>query len=462
MPYDAAKIRSLVKQLTGSGDPHEFRPPKAKDGEELNYRFFVLPPLTKGDKCAGGTATGTMDTFFLKNGVHWINQKPYPCPRLISGDDCPLCTTGFDLLRDESDKEVRKKIARTWLSQSLYTVNIYFPNIKTNPEDVRGKVKFFNSQKTIFDTWYACLMREDPGDVVDPKAFGVFFDEYAAYIYQLEISKNGEWNNYKTSKFLASANRMPIVCNEKREPIDQRIHEVLAQRHDLFQKIGKPDLNQLNKLAKHLRHGTPIDDEEQEEVSEEQLEQLAGQVAAEVAPPVSAKPAARQATKPAPTKSAAKPAARPAPPPVVEEVELPVEDVVEDVTADVAAELASAEIDVAAAELATETLTEDVAVEEVADEAIDALITAPAVKAQAAKPAAAKPAPAKSAAAVPAKTTPKPPAGKPAAPAAKPAPAKPAAKPARVAEVAEEIIGNDDGDTTEDVTALLAQLRGAK
>src|SRR5690606_28163139 len=99
MAYDLAAVRRKLKQsLKRGGDPDEFKPDKAKDDSQLNYKFFILPPLVMGETCKGGKASKTMDQFFITAGTHWVRNKPYGCPKASgTGDYCPLCDFGFDL-----------------------------------------------------------------------------------------------------------------------------------------------------------------------------------------------------------------------------------------------------------------------------------------------------------------------------------------------------------------------------
>jgi len=108
MAYDVEAIRKKLKS-TMSGraqDPDEFRPEKAKSqSEPVKYLFYILPPVSAGEKIKGGTAKKGMDNqFFLQHGNHWVNDKPHPCPRIHDGSPCDICGFGFDLLKDEKIK----------------------------------------------------------------------------------------------------------------------------------------------------------------------------------------------------------------------------------------------------------------------------------------------------------------------------------------------------------------------
>jgi len=264
MAYDVDAIRKKLQKSMGRfNDPDLFKPEKAQDGTtSLKYRFFVLPPLMKGDDTRSGPAIKSMEQFFATHGNHWINDRPHPCPRVYGGDDCPVCTFGFDLLRDEKDTDKRRLIVQQWMPQSYYMVNIYFPNVKTNPEDLRGKVKYFNASKTCFDQWTTCLLRDDAGDSDDPEAFGVFFDETEAFCYQLEVLKSGRNNSYKSSKFLSNGGESTAIAkNKDGSPDKKAIAAILAKRVDLFAKIEEPDLDKISKLASSMINGDDGDDD---------------------------------------------------------------------------------------------------------------------------------------------------------------------------------------------------------
>jgi hypothetical protein len=228
----------------------------------MKYRFFILPPIMTGDKLKGGEATQDMDHFFLPHANHWINDRPHPCPRVWSGDehgDCAVCQAGFDLLKEEKDENTRKEIIKQWMPNTYYMVNIFFVNSPMNPEDLRGQVKFFNAPKTLFDTWTATLMREGSGDPEDPVAHGVFFDESAAFMFQLEVLKFGRNNSYKTSKFVANGGEpQPMLKDTSKLPA------LLKMRHNLYEKVERPSVEAMKKLARVIIDGDDggFDDEE--------------------------------------------------------------------------------------------------------------------------------------------------------------------------------------------------------
>lgn len=263
MAYDIAAIRNkLRKQMSGKySDPDEFRPPKAENTTDpLKFRFYILPPLLEGDKLKSGTVTKSMDHFFIAHANHWINDKPHPCPRVWDESECPICKFGFDLLRDEKDEDRRKSIVKQWMPNTYYMVNIYFTNSKHNPEDLRGKVRFYNAPKTCFDLWTSTLYKDGPGDPEEPEAYGVFFDENAAFVFQLEVLKQGRNNSYRTSHFLANdGNAAPMVRDKDGSANKKGIEALLKLRINLWEKLEQPDPEKIEKLARVMIDGDDLD-----------------------------------------------------------------------------------------------------------------------------------------------------------------------------------------------------------
>ena len=254
--YDVDKVRKKMHEKQGNRfkDPNEFRPPQAtSETEALKYRFFILPPLAKGDKCSDGAASQGMDLFYVQNGAHWINNRYHSCPRVHDEQECPLCQLGFDMMAETDDKARRSEIARQWLPRTQYAVNVYFPKDKVNPDEVAGRVMWMNLSKQVYDLLEACIMNDGPGDEQDPQAFGVFFDESAAYLFQLQIKKKNKWNDYSTSKFLAGMGKMPVGKTP------ERLEEILSLRHDLFTKFSARDADALASIRKQVESGEPED-----------------------------------------------------------------------------------------------------------------------------------------------------------------------------------------------------------
>lgn len=266
MPYDIDKIRqNLQKAVSGKRlDPDEFRVPKVTD-KSLKYRFFILPPVMAGDKVKDGVAKTSMDNFFITHGEHWINNKPYPCPRVCSNEECELCSTGFDMMKkaksENKIKAVTDAIRSQWMPSTSYYVNILFTHFKGNPEDLRGQVKYYKAPKTVLDIFISALTRDESGDEEDPQAYGVFFDEMKAFAFELEAVKDGSYNGYKSSKFLPNNGEpIPIIRLEDGEPDKAAIKKVLDNRIDIFSKLEKPDSSKIKRLASSILDGDDMDD----------------------------------------------------------------------------------------------------------------------------------------------------------------------------------------------------------
>lgn len=358
MAYDIAKIREALKKKLSSrkADPHQFQAPKAGKDDELKFRYFVLPGLMAGDPCYGGVASRDMDPyFFVKYGLHWVNNRPHTCPRITDEAECEMCQVGFDLLADmpkdqsEENKEKRRQVSKVWLAQQCWAINIYFPPFETTPEPLRGKVMWTNSPQTCFNQYDAAINRDNGGDIADPVAFGIFYDPEAAYLYQLTVIKDGSNNGYKGSRFLANLGPQPIVMGKDGKPDKAGIKKVLDLRHDLYTKIDPANPAEIHRLTQMMLNG--VDSITPEEVStsasvpatpppaqKQQAKPAQAAQAAHVAPtqaldeevaaapPPTApktKPAAAATTKPVAAATTAKPkqAAKPAPAPEPEEVE---------------------------------------------------------------------------------------------------------------------------------------------
>lgn len=257
MAYDLDAMRKKLNQMTGRmSDPDEFRPKKNESTTEpIKYRFYILPPLIEGDALKSGNVTKSMDMFYIKHGSHWKDNKPHPCPRVAGmPDKCPLCQFGFDLMRDEKDEDKRRKIRSDWMPSENYLVNVYFTNWKGNPEELRGKVKFFNATVTCFNMWKQALERVDCGDPEEPQAFGAFFDENNGSVFELSVLKQGKNNSYQTSGF-RKEKPGPMVTNPDGSPNPKGLAALLKLRVNLWEKIQMPDMNGLKSLLNNIVHG---------------------------------------------------------------------------------------------------------------------------------------------------------------------------------------------------------------
>jgi hypothetical protein len=378
--YDIEAIRAQVKAKLKKGkDPTEFRAPKVEIGQSVKFKFYILPPLQAGDACNDGKTTceHAMELFAIPNGAHYIDNKRMGCPRIINEEECAICQYAFDLMSEvdsstEEGKKQRSKIARDLLPGQYHLVNLYFPPVETNAEELRGKVFWWNAPKTVVDMWLECLYRDDDGgDPDDPLAFGVFFDECNAYQFQLEVNKDGQMVNYKKSKFIGG--KKPIATDKATKKLDaKRIKEILAKRHNLWEKMPQVDMEEINRVANSLAGNVVSNnssgfDQDEDAMSGEVVEEapVAKPVAKAVAKPAAkavAKPAAVAAAKPAATvatktvtktaavaakpatKTVAKPVKKPEPEPEseleeeVEELESEVEQELDDLAGEAPAE----------------------------------------------------------------------------------------------------------------------------
>lgn len=266
--YDINKARQALKDHSGTSkrDPFEFVPPKVKRGEkEIYYRFFILAPYSAGDQIVGGPASTGLETFFIMNGTHFHQNQPLSgCPRIIEGEECDICSHGFDLMKEAGDNKARKsEIAKVFMPGQRYAMNIYFPKDTANPEALWGKVMWFNAPKTVYDECEQTLMRENGGDDIDPKAFGIFFDETNSILFQLKVAEKNGYNSYEGSKFLPKI-KLPIGfmkdASGKLIAVPDKIAAVLCQRHNLSSKIATVDYEKIKAfMNKTLGGGSTSD-----------------------------------------------------------------------------------------------------------------------------------------------------------------------------------------------------------
>lgn len=256
MAYDIDAMRKKLNQMTGKQmDPDEFRPKKNESTTEpIKYRFYILPPLLEGDVLKSGTVKKSMDLFYIKHGSHWINNRPHPCPRAAGSRECPICQFGFDQMKDEKDEDKRRKLRSDWMPSENYLVNVYFTNWKSNPEELRGKVKFFNATSTCFKLWSQALEREDSGDPDEPEAFGAFFDENNGSVFELSVLKQGKNNSYATSAF-RKEKAGPMVVDANGKANQKGLEALLKLRINLWDKIQPPDVDALKSLLNSVVHG---------------------------------------------------------------------------------------------------------------------------------------------------------------------------------------------------------------
>lgn len=308
---EEVRKRMAAKKGGRQRDQNEWRPPQAKPNEELKFKFVVLPPLNQGDTCATGKASKTMDFYHVTVGTHWINNRPYECPRIHDGVDCPFCSLGFDLLSNTDVEETRKNIAKAYLPRTYYPVNIYFPPFQSTPEELRGTVKWYAMQKTVNDIMVQTLMKDTPGDAIDPQAYGFFYLPEESYVFQLEIHPQSQFNDYKKSRFLPNT-RGPIVKKAGSNDADNdAIAKILALRHDLFTKYPARDVEALKKLADAvLKGGGEAAESESKAADDDKL--VEPEVKTEVKTEAKKETPKTEAVKTAPAKTATTPPVKPA------------------------------------------------------------------------------------------------------------------------------------------------------
>jgi hypothetical protein len=247
------KVRKKMQEKKGiKRDPDEFRAPKAKKDEVLRFKFAILPPSEEDL------------LWYYGHGSHFLEKKVHQCPRIHDDNPCKGCQTGFDLMNETDDKEERKSIARMWLPRTYYAVNVFFPALKTNPEELRGRVMWYSMPKTVFEKMEACIYRDSAGDEDDPQAFGLFYDPSACYLFQLEVSNKGEFNTYEASKFLPKT-KAELSSFSK----SMSVEEILDQRFDLATRFDARDAAAIEKVVNSVLGGDVEDSSDDEPVQEE-------------------------------------------------------------------------------------------------------------------------------------------------------------------------------------------------
>lgn len=235
-----------AKKGSGFRDPNEWRP-KYDAEKDLNFRIYILPPLMKGDACLDkdnnvSECKEDWDLYYFQRGGHFINNRIVECPRVRGLGDCPLCSIGFDLMKESDDKEVRKQIAKEWLSQESRVCNIYFADHKDNPEELRGKVKYWRLPLAIFRQCEDALDRDDDGgDEDDPLAYGLFFDPEDSFPIKIVLREKAKYNNYDDSKLLGKSR---AIADSEEE-----IEEILSKRINVPERFPDPDVSELQKIA---------------------------------------------------------------------------------------------------------------------------------------------------------------------------------------------------------------------
>ena len=255
---EKVRQRFLDRKGTVRKDPTEFQMPRKeslpKDGSSKIYRFHFLPPISMGEKVLNGdkVVEATEDLFWcIEHGSHWIDGRYHACPRIISGGDdhCPICEIAFDLFKNTEDKKKRSQIAKAYLPNSRWATNVYFLDDPRNPEELRGQVRWMNINKTIFDKCESCVMNDDPGDELDQKPCGLFYDLDEGYVFQLEVRLKEGYQNYENSRFL-------VKTKGSMKNID-----VLEKRQLISAKVPRVDVEKLNAIANRLSGGGESEEE---------------------------------------------------------------------------------------------------------------------------------------------------------------------------------------------------------
>lgn len=95
------------------------------------------------------------DEFPVMYGLHWINKKPFACPRVNQEQECPRCKEGFERLAEfreqKLDKESKeyKELKRKTMNY-LPDIKYYYPIFATGGSVARG-VYLLEATKITYD-----------------------------------------------------------------------------------------------------------------------------------------------------------------------------------------------------------------------------------------------------------------------------------------------------------------------
>jgi hypothetical protein len=262
------RVRKKLLEKKGGkfkADPTSWKPPQVgpKDTEK-NFKFIVLPPLAEGDPVwteagpgTGKSTTNMGDLYYYQEGKHWIDKRPHECPRILDESECEVCQLGFDLMSETTDKETRSRIARQYLSRASQVVNVYFPELASNPEELRGQVRWIEiSQRDIWERFSECINRDEEEAVGDTpeeaKAHGFFYLPDQCYIFNLNVKHKNGYNDYGDSKFLPSTRGYIAMKKGTNEPDVEKIRLIMNSRHDLKSKFPACDKAKIAEIAKKL------------------------------------------------------------------------------------------------------------------------------------------------------------------------------------------------------------------
>lgn len=249
-------------------DPDQWMPPKAKENEKLEFYLRVLPPLQAGDTCKTGVNEKDQDLWFYENASHFMGNEKYECPRVHDGEECPVCTLGFELMKDNDDEDYKKNVRSKYLPRTYYACNVYFQNRNENPEAIRGKVMWFNMPKTTWDIMNSCIENDNPGTDEDPKACGIFYHPTeGGYTFKVVVQKKGEYNTYESSYFLAKSYGT-LAKLQDGSPDLAKIQKILDQRFVLPNKFRARDMEKLQAIIDKIMKKESKEDSGEETVEE--------------------------------------------------------------------------------------------------------------------------------------------------------------------------------------------------
>jgi len=128
----------------------------------------------------------TLEVGMRDGGVHFIERRPYFCPRLTIQQPCPVCEYVDELYKSGTEEDI--KLAKSLSGQSRYYYNII------DRKDVGKGVQVFGAPPTVQDQIRDCF--REYGDITDPKEGHDIIitkhkDKVPALMYRVQVDPRG-------------------------------------------------------------------------------------------------------------------------------------------------------------------------------------------------------------------------------------------------------------------------------
>lgn len=228
------KLDSLEKSGGLGSDQLNFWRPKPG-----RHTIRILPPV------------GDMEYFFYLVGRHYIDKKPYNCPRVTDmlGDECPICERASELLKRTSKADIAA--GKDMLPRKQYWMNILVRK-SGKTTDFEGPF-IYTPGVTVFDDITALVRDPDYGDLVTDPMEGI------------DIRLEREGTGRTDTSYSLYPGRYEGPANPDYDGDEEAMWEWLEGNvSDLSQFVNIPDYDDLVQVLE----GTPIEDDEEEDERE--------------------------------------------------------------------------------------------------------------------------------------------------------------------------------------------------